>query len=265
MKCVVINLPNSTDRWEAIAAQLAGWPFPVTRFDAIDGLRMNATELGALYSSARNRRQYPQPLTPGEIGCYASHVAIWRALLDSEEPCVAVFEDDVRLHPALPEVLRAVDELGGDWGMLKLIGRSREKVAWHQPWIPGHRLIRYRRVPSWTSAYVINRNGAAQLLSACVPFGRPGDIDLRYWWESGCAIIGVQPYPVTLSAFSDHPTIFGRPRTRSFSAKLRRMLLQTEYHLRNWQANRRLAGTRQPLGTTFRPGTLTEKTTTTWR
>jgi glycosyl transferase family 25 len=263
MKCVVINLPDSTARWEAMADQLAGWPFPVTRFEAIDGLRLNAAEVAALYSPSRNRRQYPQPLTPGEIGCYASHLAIWRAFLASDEPCRAVFEDDLTLHPELIAVLRAVNTLAVNWGMLKLIGRSKEKIARSQPWIPGHCLIRYRRVPIFSSAYVISRRGAQQLLSAHVPFGRPGDIDMRYWWESGCSIIGVQPYPVTLSAFSDHPTIAGRSGAWSFSVKLRRMFLKTDYNLRNWRANRRLARTRQPLGPTFLAGTLTEKTTTT--
>jgi glycosyl transferase family 25 len=258
MKCVVINLADQTARWAAMAAQFAGWPFPVTRFDAISGVRMSAAEIGALYSPSRNRRQYHQPLAPGEIGCYASHVAVWRALLDSDEPCVAVFEDDITLHHELREVLRAVKTLGANWGMLKLIGRFKEHVSQDQPWIPGHRLIRYRRIPSCYSAYIISRHGAEQLLSAHVPFGRPADIDMRYWWESGCQVIGVQPYPVSHSAYNSHSTIGDRSSAWNFSVKLRRLLLQVDYILRNWQANRSGARSLQPLGTVILAGILAQ-------
>lgn len=241
MKCVVINLADQTARWEAMAAQFTDWPFPVTRFDATSGLRMNEAEIGALYSPSRNRRQYHQPLARGEIACYASHVAVWRSLLDSDEPCVAVFEDDITLHQEMRAVLGAVKTLGADWGLLKLIGRSKEKIAQAQPWIPGHRLIGYRRVPSLCSAYIINREGAGQLLSAHVPFGRPADIDMRYWWESGCQVIGVQPYPVSLSGFSHRSTIGDRSGSGSFAVKLRRLFLLTDYLFKNSQANRRRA------------------------
>jgi len=248
MKCFVINVVDQIARWEAMAAQFIDWPFPVERIDAVDGRRMTDAQVAALYSPSLNQKQSYQPLTPGEIGCYASHVAVWRGLLDSDERSVAIFEDDVTLQQGLPDVLRAVETLETDWGMLKLMGRRREKTAEACPWIPGFRLIRYRRVPSLCCAYVINRSGAQKVLSAHVPFGRPVDIDMRYWWESGCQILGVQPYPVTLSTLASKSIIGNRPALETVAAKLRRLRWRIDYSLKNWNASRLYRRSLPPLG-----------------
>lgn len=256
MKCVVINLTDQAARWAAMAAQLVNWPFPVRRFEAIQNADLNTMQLAALYSISRNRQQYHQPLTAGEIGCYASHVAVWRSLLETDDSCVAVFEDDVTLHGELPAVLRAVERLDSDWSILKLIGRDPEKVSDTWPWIPGHRLLRYRRIPNLCSAYVISRNGAQRLLSTHVPFGRPADIDLRYWWESGCRILGVAPYPVSKSQFSHRSTIGDRDPSWRPAVKLRRLILRCDYNFKNWQANRRFVPGRFTPGATVLAGAL---------
>ena len=37
-----------------------------------------------------------QPLRPGEVGCYASHLALWQGLVDSGARAMAVLEDILR-------------------------------------------------------------------------------------------------------------------------------------------------------------------------
>lgn len=238
MKCVVINLAEHPARWKAMANQFARSPLEVVRFEAVKGQGLSQGQRESLYSPDRNRRQYHQPLTAGEIGCYASHVAVWRALRESPDPCWAVFEDDVELGEALPALLHAVPALSRGWEFLKLIGRENEKIAARQNWISGHRLIRYRRVPSWCSAYVISRRGAERMLTTHIPFGRPVDMDMRCWWESGCQIFGVQPYPVSLAPSSAQSTIGDRKQDLGLAVKLRRVLLRWEYNFNNWRACR---------------------------
>lgn len=236
MNCYVINLAAQTDRWQAMSAQFARMRITVARFDAVRGDRLSEEQIRALYSPPLNRRQYHCPLTVGEIGCYASHLAVWRALLDSDEPCAAVFEDDLILSDRLVAILRAVPTLPAGWEVLKLFGRTREKIAGHWPWIDGHQLIRYGRVPSYCAGYLINREGAEKLLRTRVPFGRPVDVDLRYWWENGSKILGVLPYPVSLSTHSEQSTIGDRSHDRNFLTRFRRFRLQADYNLRNWLA-----------------------------
>ena len=86
------------------------------------------------FSSALNQRQYFKPLGNGEKGCYASHVLAWQQLLASDAPALVVLEDDVRLLPALPQVLQAIAQLPAQsWDMVKLYGREHEKIAQQMP------------------------------------------------------------------------------------------------------------------------------------
>ncbi len=237
MKCVVINLAEQTRRWEAMAAQCTKAGLDFQRFEAIRANALSPEALEAVYSPARNHRQYFQPLTAGEIGCYASHAAIWRALVASTDSHWLVCEDDVHFQPNLSAVLQAITRLSDEWELIKLIGRQHEKIIAARPWFGGQRLIRYRRIPSLCGAYVISRRGAERMLASHVPFGRPVDLDMRYWWESGCRIVGTQPYPVALSPLSEQSTIGDRRTNLGLTVLLRRALLRTEYNFRNWRAN----------------------------
>ncbi len=233
MHIVVINLDRQTERWTCIAPQFAALGLPVSRLPAIDGNRLGAPAIGRLYSGALNRAQYHKPLRPGEIGCYASHIAAWQKLLASPAQRLAVFEDDVDLDGALPQVLAAIDRTRASFDLVKLVGRPREKpaarLALHGPW----ELVGYQRVPGLTSGYVISRRGAEKLLAGRVPFGRPVDVDLRHHWECGLTILGVQPYPVRPAASSHSTSIEGRHLPVSVDTRWRKLLLQARYTLLN--------------------------------
>ncbi|WP_312028318.1 glycosyltransferase family 25 protein [Aquabacterium sp. J223] len=238
---VVINLASEPRRWLAMQAQFAALGLRARRMEAVAGRDLQPHQRAALYSEALNRRQYHQPLCPGEIGCYASHLALWRALVDSPAECMAVFEDDMAPAADLPVVLRALAHLPGCWDMVKLIGRARsEKLAAARPFASGRQLVRYRRVPSLTGAYVVHRRGAQKLLSRRLPFGRPVDVDLRHWWECDLDLFGVWPYPVQAAPAAHRSTIEDRQRVpRDAASRWRRLVQQAGYSLHNWQARQR--------------------------
>ena len=68
----VINLPTSIERRSAIEKDAERLNIKLSIIDAIDGrLIKDHSDLG--YSKQANRKEYGRLLTPGEIGCYASH------------------------------------------------------------------------------------------------------------------------------------------------------------------------------------------------
>ena len=233
MHIVVINLDRQTERWACIAPQFAPLGLAVSRLPAIDGNRLSAGAVGRLYSSGLNQAQYHKPLRPGEIGCYASHIAAWQRLLASAEQRLAVFEDDVDVDSSLPQVLDAIDRTTVPYDLVKLVGRPREKVTGREPLHGTLDLVTYRRVPGLTSGYVISRRGAEKLLGGRVPFGRPVDIDLRHHWECELAVLGVQPYPAWPAASSRCTSIEGRHLPVSANARWRKFLLQAQYTFLN--------------------------------
>jgi glycosyl transferase family 25 len=239
MQLLVINLASQRDRWNKVSEEFTRLGLPASRVEGVLGAGLTRDELAELYSPRLNRRQYHKALVPGEIGCYASHIRVWQRLLASGETMCAVFEDDVTPGGELPEVLQAIESLPGPWDMIKLVGREVERKVKAWPLPTGQELISYRRAPSLTAAYVVSRRGAEKLLRRRLPFGRPIDVDLRYWWECDLRLFGVQPYPARLADRSEISAIAGRQPRKHLARRLHRLLLQVDYSWRNWRATLR--------------------------
>ena len=234
MDIVVINLDVHTERWRESQARFAALHLSVTRLSAVNGQHLPICQREQLQDAGLNRRQHHKPLRPGEIGCYASHMAVWRQLLDTSAPMLAVFEDDIEPSPALPTVLRAIESAAPDWDLIKLFGRSRERVRERMTLAPQAELVAYHRVPSHTCAYVVSRRGAQKLLASRLPFGRPIDVDIRHWWENDLQVRGVLPYPVREAECSLTSTIDdGRRGVSSAPMRLHKLYLQLRYTLLN--------------------------------
>lgn len=222
-----INLARDTERRERIEDALKHANVPGERFDAILWTQLDTSTQNQLYSEQLNRQQYYQPLVNGEKGCYASHIFAWRKLLASDAAALVVLEDDVVPEPDFLQTVQAIAQLPDNWDMIKLMGRQgNEKVRSRQKLIEGHDLISYRRVPSFTAGYVISRAGAQKMLQTRVPFGRPIDIDLRFWWENGMRIAGVHPPVVTLDETSQATSITGRSASPSLHTRWRKLCMK---------------------------------------
>ena len=237
---VFINLDKDSERRTRIEGQLAHLGLPGERLPAVWWKHLPPAEQSLLYSAERNHGLYYQPLVDGEKGCYASHIQAWRQLLASDAPALVVLEDDVRLRPQFADVVNAIAALQEPWDMVKLLGRDREKVRSQRPLVPGTALVAYSRVPSMTAGYVVSRAGAAKLLAHRQPFGRPIDVDLRFWWECDqLRILGVSPSAIALddtsevsSIWDTRDTLTPGQRWRKFTMKLA-LTLGNAWHRRH--------------------------------
>jgi glycosyl transferase, family 25 len=90
----LINLDRDTQRLARMQQQLVAMGLDYTRFAAIDG-RAQADELAARVDAATYARNMGQNVTPGHIGCYASHVAVWEQVAQPTQPVALILEDDV--------------------------------------------------------------------------------------------------------------------------------------------------------------------------
>jgi glycosyl transferase family 25 len=240
---VYINLDRDQHRRALMEAALAATPFAWERLPGVLWSQLGAAQQAQFYSAQRNRQQFFRPLVDGEKGCYASHLRACDWLLARDCPAVVVLEDDVALAPALTEVLFALyRELpASGWDMVKLYSRPVERAWTQRPLTGQHRLLTYRRVPSMSYGYVLHRDGAAKLLAARRPFGRPVDVDLRYWWESDLRILGVAPAVVAMGPEGMNSSIWrGEQRQpRTWSQRWRRWWFQLDYTARNaWHRRR---------------------------
>ena len=133
-----------------------------------------------------------------------------------------------RIEPRTQEekICRLID-------MIKLIGREHEKLSAARSLTTGFELVDYLRVPSLTAGYVISRSGAKKLLDSRLPFGRPVDVDLRYWWESGLKVQGVMPAAITLDDTSLQSSIGAKAAASGLVASWRKFRIKAAYSLLN--------------------------------
>jgi GR25 family glycosyltransferase involved in LPS biosynthesis len=96
---VVINLASRTEKLQSLSARMSAIGLTkLIRAPAIDGARLPASQIAAfLRSPADATNGSPGShltLTPPAIGCFLSHLAVWRWMLSKGLPRLLIFEDD---------------------------------------------------------------------------------------------------------------------------------------------------------------------------
>jgi glycosyl transferase, family 25 len=236
-----INLARDEVRGRAMQAAFASCRHRPQRFDAVDWRALSAQEQGRYYRADVNEALYFRGLTAGECGCYVSHLEVWRLLLNSDAPWALVLEDDVEPEPHFDAVLDSIDRLPPAWDLIKLMGRQQEKLARQQALTPDSRLVQYSRIPILASGYAVSRAGAQKLLASRIPFARPIDVDLRWWWENDLRVFGVMPYGLRLAQTSDVSSIGERRGRRDLRTRLHKSRLTLQYNVQLLATARRQA------------------------
>lgn len=151
----VINLDRATERLARVSRQLDGIGLPWTRLRAVEGRALPPQEVAAALDADTFRRWHGMEPALGEVGCYLSHVAAMRALLDSPHAAALILEDDVLLTPALRPALEGLMRHRGRWDMAKL---SAVHSGTPQPVLEitaGHRLAVMLSRCTGASAYLV--------------------------------------------------------------------------------------------------------------
>lgn len=78
-------------------SQLTKLGIEATLIEAVNG-KERADELAQRVDSTAYARNMGQPLLPGKMGVYASHVGVWEAFLASDKEVALILEDDVVFH-----------------------------------------------------------------------------------------------------------------------------------------------------------------------
>jgi len=186
---IVINLDRDSERLAHMRRELDAADIKFSRFAAIEGARL-PEHLQSYFEGCRT-------LSPGEIGCYASHLDICCMIADGRLPSpLLVLEDDIALVSGFAEtVRRLVQVLPAGWDIVRLSYPTKRATVHVASLTPAHELVRYTQVPTSTGAYLISRSGARKFLAARKR-ELPVDIDLRRVWAWRMNTYGVAPPPV---------------------------------------------------------------------
>ena len=224
---LLINLPGSTGRLADAQRQFADAGLHFERIDAVDGRRMAPAEIAA--HCPDNSDSFYSPLTPGEVGCYLSHLAALRAIVARGLPAAVVFEDDFRLLPGFVPCLRELLALGdGLPDLVKMYGaRSRGEVVRRLGC--GAALVRSSSPPICSTCTLWTQRGARRMLAASASLRRPVDVQLKHWWEEDLDIHWLAPPTVTDSPEHTPASTIGSRKVVSALGRVRKMRYRWGY------------------------------------
>lgn len=192
---ILINLSESKGRLDRSQQELAKFNLVFERLEAVDGRKMTKAELDKL--TLWDRSAFFKPLSPGEVGCYLSHIAAAEKIVRENWPYALVLEDDFRLTPHFSDIISLVlRDAPKEFHIIKLQGNMSGGEAIVNL-SSDHKIIRHRSIPSQTVAQLWSLDGAKAFLNIARPLRRPVDVQLKHWWEGSLSIFHLSP-PVVL-------------------------------------------------------------------
>ncbi|WP_170228278.1 glycosyltransferase family 25 protein [Denitratisoma oestradiolicum] len=231
LQAFVINLPAASGRRQLMEAQLALPGLPACRIvPAVDGRALDAVTLARIYDAEAARR-WERELTPGEIGCALSHLAVYERVVAENLPWALVLEDDALIGHKLPGLLeKLLPRLDPDKPEAILLSHVERYSAWGTERLDRlHRLAR-PHLAAGAHAYLITRAGAAALLAALQPVRIVPDAWRGFMDEGLLTVRCVVPYAVGTAPVANASQIgserFSPPAIRGWRRWLRKYLYQ---------------------------------------
>ena len=188
-----INLDRDKIRHEIMEGELACAGIVAERSPAVEGRAVP----GFL------RSYYGEKLSDGEVGCSASHLVLYKTILDRGLPFALIFEDDARLAPKSAEVIRSTVSMAPpNWDVIRLVETSSQPFQVIANLERGRSLVRYLRVPRSTTGLLVSASGARKLL-AFRTVTEPIDVEIRWPWQLDLNVYGIEPPIVTQASGLD--------------------------------------------------------------
>lgn len=162
--------------WSRVEKQFLYWPNAPILWPATDGRKLNLDELTQsgeldLMVSTNNGQT---ALTRGEIGCYLSHMRLWKHILEENKLVTAIFEDDADIPADLMEWVGSAMHYFGMWDLVYLgynwnpaVDAIQDVADFVLPKISDHYHV--------LIGYLITATGASKLIENALPIRMPVD------------------------------------------------------------------------------------------
>lgn len=221
MQACVISLPQSGDRRAHIDAQFRACGIDFEFFDAVEG-----AETFSDHFEAHDEQAYlvntGRTASPGEIGCYASHLTLWKRCVTLNTPLL-ILEDDARLEPNFSDAFDTAANLVEEFGFIRLQKEWKKRKTLVCRYA-GFGVYSYPSFPLGAQCYAVSPVAARALISRSYLFSAPVDVFIKRYWEHGQPLFSLLPHAVSLSHFSELTTIKREAGVRSLRLQTRRFV-----------------------------------------
>lgn len=196
-------MPKSKERWQYITSQLDKFNLPYERIDGVDISTLSESELDKYYSYSENRRQYPKPLTKGEIGCHISHVKCWEEILKQNLDFGIVLEDDITLGDNFPQAIEFIKKYFDKWDFIRLQVETKTRKLYDQENFGEFSIYEFIRTSGCFWGYALNCKTARTLVDNLLPFGITADSNMHVYYKFGVDVKTLIPPSVFARANND--------------------------------------------------------------
>ncbi|MRS02288.1 glycosyltransferase family 25 protein [bacterium] len=227
LKIFVLNLDRAPQRRKIMLDRLAALALEAEILSAVDGKELNAADL--LPGTERK-------LTPGEIGCYLTHVNSWKTIIQRGLSHAIVLEDDVILSPKLMALAEEVIALGMPFDVVRLSALFPIRGIPVASLSGNARLVLTTKPPSGAQGYLVSLDGAKRLLAKLVVPKLPVDVAFDRYWKYGLCMPLLFPSVVEEDK-GQESTIVNRIRDTHRETIFERMTHRAEKRLRKVVAN----------------------------
>ena len=236
MKIFVISLKDAAERRRQIEKQLSAIALPFEWLEAVDARQWD-DEMSAQFIDQKSLyRNIDHKPMRGSIGCHLSHIKAYEALLSSDEEACLILEDDGVIDDELAHHMTALKGAMRHIDILFLcdrrVNRASVKIA---DLAENHGIYVKKFSNLGTTAYVINRQAASQLVTHHKAFGIEIDSLLNRWWRHGLSVATIKP---DLVRDEDAETQIGY-RPSPLSRSLLQIITKKLYDIRDSYLKRR--------------------------
>lgn len=194
MQAQVISVKHAADRREHIRTEFARVGVPFAFFDAVTPVDADVwrRRLGL-------ERHHFGVLSPVEVACFLSQVALWQKMVDESIPYMAIFEDDVYLAGDAAAFLQ--DEAWRSLGVdIVKIETTRGALRLGAPCmqVMGRQISRLAERHMGMGGYILSLRGAESLLRLIHSQTRPMPgvdhlVFEQYLWQGELAVYQLHP------------------------------------------------------------------------
>lgn len=236
MRVFVINLEKHADRRAAASKKMADAGVSFEFYGAIAGTAAVERGLFDGFDDDEFVLNTGRRMTPGEIGCYASHRELWALCVSLNEPIV-ILEDDFDLLNGFADALKKAASVIAGAGFVRLQTDLRAKKRGVLE-MDHYSLWRYTKPPHGLMGYCIAPHVAQRFVAASCILDAPVDVFTKKYWDHGQPMYVLTPYSVAPSVLHASTTIAGRQKTKkSVAVAIRRLLRKTGWYLKRWRFN----------------------------
>ena len=193
MRIVLINLKRASERRNQMAREFGTLGLRYEIKEAVDGRNLSAEHLAQVDREARRQLGlYPQ--ANGSTANWLTQREAMKDLVANGPEMMAIFEDDARLAPELPEVLAVLEQKRFAFDVVVLQRRHpNRRFVPVTPLTSRHTAGRVRYSDSGSEGYVITRAAAQHFLETTPRMVLAIDQALSRVWHSGLNVFYVDP------------------------------------------------------------------------